>query len=188
MIKIPTIFLRDPQNLATVTANKNPDAEWVFRGEGIPTRKFDGTAIRVRNGKLYKRYDCKTGRIPPELFEPADIPDPITGHWPGWVPVTPADKYVLEGYHNSLATNPATTLELKDGTYELCGPKINGNPEGFNRHLLIIHGQELLTDVGRDYESIRHFLANGLVEGIVYHHLDGRMAKIKTRDFGFKRK
>ena len=47
MIKIPTIFIRDPQNMSLVTRDINPDASWVFDGEAIPTVKKDGTNIRV---------------------------------------------------------------------------------------------------------------------------------------------
>ena len=64
MKKIPTIFKRDPANPSRVTDEVNPDCFWVFNGEGLPTRKFDGTACMVRDGVLYKRYDCKKGRQP----------------------------------------------------------------------------------------------------------------------------
>ncbi len=34
-----------------------PGAEWVQKGEGIATRKWDGCACMIQGGKLYKRYD-----------------------------------------------------------------------------------------------------------------------------------
>lgn len=48
----------------------------------------------IRGGRLFKRYDAKHGKIPPPDFEPAQPPDDVTGHWPGWVPVGegPADQ------------------------------------------------------------------------------------------------
>lgn len=70
------------------------------------------------------------------------------------------------------------------GTYELCGPKINGNPEGYDRHVLISHEYaEELHGVPRDYDGLAAWLADCEFEGIVWHHPDGRMAKIKRRDF-----
>lgn len=37
-----------------------------------------------------------------------------------------------------------------------------------------------------DFEGIKGFLAENVIEGLVWHHPDGRMAKIKRRDFGLK--
>lgn len=157
-----------------------PGAEWVLAGEGVATRKFDGTCCMVRNGRLYKRYDAKHGKTPPVGFEPAQEPDPKTGHWPGWLPVGdgPEDRWHREAFKGD---------EL-DGTYELCGPKLQGNPEGYTTHVLVRHGAEALPEEPRDYASIREFLAKANIEGIVWHHPDGRMVKIKAKDFGLKRR
>ncbi len=74
------------------------------------------------------------------------------------------------------------------GTFELVGPKINGNPERSDLHRLVEHA--LARDVAvpeLTFEGIRSAAlalatADGC-EGIVWHHPDGRMAKIKARDF-----
>ena len=42
-----------------------PENAWVFKGEGIPTRKRDGTACAVIDGVLYLRYDAKHGKPAP---------------------------------------------------------------------------------------------------------------------------
>ena len=77
---------------------------------------------------------------------------------------------------------------LHSGTYELCGPKVQGNPEGYIDHRLIPHGKEEIDpDVPRNFEALKAFLFNAQIEGIVYHHPDGRMAKIKAKDFGISR-
>src|SRR5712691_12134969 len=47
MDKIPTLFLRNPENMRLVTHEVNPEATWVFDGNAVPTRKRDGTNIRV---------------------------------------------------------------------------------------------------------------------------------------------
>lgn len=44
MKKISTLYKKKPENLGRVINEVNPENEWVFNGEGIATRKFDGTA------------------------------------------------------------------------------------------------------------------------------------------------
>jgi hypothetical protein len=68
------------------------------------------------------------------------------------------------------------------------GPKINGNPEGVvGRHQLVRHAAaaKLVGAIAapRDYDGLRDYLAVHPYEGIVWHHPDGRMAKLKARDF-----
>lgn len=66
----------------------------------------------------------------------------------------------------------------------LCGPKINGNPEGCEAHGLLAHGAEHLDLYSPlDFEYLRDWLSKTPFEGIVWHHPDGRMAKLKRRDF-----
>lgn len=63
MKKIPSIFMRDFKgDPSRVTREQNPECAWVFAGEGVATRKYDGTACMVRAGILYKRYDAKKGK------------------------------------------------------------------------------------------------------------------------------
>lgn len=155
-----------------------PGAEWVVAGEGVATRKWDGTCCLVRDGALYKRYDAKHGKTPPPGFEPAQEYDPVTGHMPGWILVGsgPADQWHREAPLDGLA----------DGTYELVGPKVQGNPEHFERHTLIRHGVDVL-DAPRTFDALRDYFATAGMEGIVWHHADGRMVKIKAKDFGVAR-
>ena len=68
----------------------------------------------------------------------------------------------------------------------MIGPKIQGNPEKSDKHVLVPHGRHELS-APRDYESLKLYLADMDIEGIVWHHQDGRMVKIKKKDFGFKR-
>lgn len=181
MRKIPTLFQRNIEGDRRVRDEVTPGCEWVLAGEGEATRKFDGTCCLVRDGKLYKRYDAKRGKNPPPDFEPAQAPDPVTGHWPGWVPVanTPENKYHLEAWVSFLAESDGA-----DGTYELIGPKINGNPERESLHSLVPHGCACYQLPDRSFEGVRRFLESTFIEGIVFHHPDGRMTKIKRRDFG----
>ena len=194
MKKIISLFLRNYETDRLARNEITPGAEWVASGEGIATQKHDGTSCMASDGILYRRYDAKAftidkasgkknewDRKPPEGFEPAQDPDPVTGHWPGWVPVTdnPQDKWHVEAITNFGGPIP-------DGTYELCGPKLQGNPERLFAHILIRHGSNPI-QAPRDFDGIKSYLATADMEGIVWHHPDGRMAKVKKKDFGLKR-
>ncbi len=76
----------------------------------------------------------------------------------------------------------------ENGTYELCGERINGNPEHIIGHVLIRHGKEIIDDAPRTYEKLKIWFEGKDIEGIVWHHQDGRMVKIKAKDYGIKRK
>jgi hypothetical protein len=134
----------------------------------------------VRAGLLYKRYDAKKGKAPPPGFEPCGEPDERTGHNPGWLLVGdgPEDKWHREA--------GSKTRVLSDGTYELCGEKFQGNPEKISGHVFIRHGSEVLENVPRDYDGLKSYFSEHVIEGVVWHHSDGRMAKIKRSDFGFE--
>ena len=186
MKKISTLFKKDPNDLGRVINEINPENQWVIDGEGIATRKLDGTACAVINGALYKRYDVKKGRQVPENAIPCQEPDAITGHWPHWVQCDINNK--ADQYHFEAFDYPRQSLE--DGTYELIGPKVQGNPEEVDKHYLVKHGT--FTYSGFDwgnFEAVEEFLLNANIEGIVFHHkTDGRMCKIRKSDFGIKRK
>lgn len=188
MKKIPSVLERDWQgDRSRVVAELNPDCEWVMRGEGVATRQWDGTAVRVRGGRLFARADAKRGKTPPPGFEPCeDAPDPHTGHWPGWRPAHtgPEDQWLQEAFEASGGET------LCDGTYEAIGPRIGGNPECVDPHRLVRHGADVLRFdwaakwAGDLYRNLISYLWLARIEGIVWHHPDGRMAKIKRRDFG----
>ena len=165
------------KKIAKMTAAGN---EWVLCGEGAATRKRDGTACAVIGGVLHARYDAKRGKTPPPGAIPCQDPDPATGHWPHWVRVdldAPAYRWHAEAW-------AALAEPLPDGTYELCGPAVNGNAEGLAGHVFFRHGEEVLDRVPRTMDGIRKFLERNVMEGIVFHREDGRMAKIRRKDFG----
>lgn len=177
MRKIPTIFERDWEgDRSRVVDAHHTGCEWVFAGEGVATRKFDGTCCLVKGGKLFKRYETK--KSPPPDFVEVGF-DETTGKRVGWRPVGdgPEDKWHREAFGGG----------LQDGTYELIGPKVQKNPEMCPEHCLVLHGSAAFDDVPTRYDELRAWLIDVDVEGIVWHHPDGRMAKIKKRDFGLKR-
>lgn len=184
MKKISTIFKKDPNNLGRVINEVYPQNEWALT-DGVATRKFDGTACAVIKGELYKRFDLKKGRTLPLNAIPCQEPDPITGHHPHWVKCERDDK--ANKYHFEAFDWLSTQMVAPDGTYELIGEKVQGNPENIDRHILVKHGsyKEPLKD--RTFEGIKEYLTHRDIEGIVFHHPDGRMCKIRKSDYGIKR-
>jgi hypothetical protein len=177
MKKIPTIFMRDmTKQPALVTPEWNPKCLWVRDGEGVATAKIDGTCCMVSGGKLFKRRECKDTDPVPDGFELCER-DVITGKSFGWVPVGdgPEDKWHREAFTGQ-----------EDGTYELIGPKVQKNKYSLGSHELLRHGALQNSAVPREFEALREYLRNQEIEGYVWHHSDGRMAKIKRRDFGFR--
>jgi Family of unknown function (DUF5565) len=177
--KIISLYCRNYEGDRLVRDEVVPGAEWVLAGEGVATRKWDGTAVMVEAGKLYKRFDAKVGKTPPATFRPAQDPDPVTGHWPGWVEVGngPDDQWAREAFSGI----------FEDGTYELVGPKVQGNPENFPAHTLVRHGVDVLPEAPRDFAGLRAYFEANAIEGIVWHRENGDMVKIKAKDFAVGR-
>lgn len=195
-----SLFVRDHEGAGLMTNVVNPGAEWVVGGEGLATRKYDGTCCLVSGGSLFSRRDRaltqeyrkrkRSGyagptweHLPPPYGWGAaqEACDPNSGHWPGWLPVGPGpeDRYHREAW--------AWAGGLPEGTYELLGPKIQGNPEHEEFHRLQSHRYADRLDAPRDFAGLVAYFAVHDIEGIVWHHLDGRMVKIKGKDFGIKR-
>jgi hypothetical protein len=169
--KIPTLFERDETRPGRpVTPTVKPECLWVLAGEGIATRKLDGMNVKIVGGILHKRQKPVEGVYDEASYVPARRDDP-------------ADRSLFEAF------DAASSWE--DGIYEALGPKIQGNPEKHGRHALVrvvpFEPWLVLERVPRDFDGLRTFLAAQDLEGIVFHHADGRKAKIKKRDFGLKR-
>ena len=188
MKKIPTLFERvfDNHKIVDILPNVYPGMEWVLEGDGIATEKLDGSCCCVMNGLLYKRYDAKKGKTPPSNAIPCDDPDPITGHWPHWVPVDPTssgDKWFWEAWCNTfdyLGDRPV------DGTYEAIGPHFQTNSYNLYADILAEHGARHVQDLDRSFEGIKKYLEDNEIEGIVFWKDDEPQCKIKRTDFGFK--
>lgn len=185
MRKIPTLFIRDPQDRAHVTSEVNPECQWVLDGEGIATRKYDGTCVMLdEDGNWWARREVKLGKASPPFWLFVDG-DRVTGKSVGWEPIgqSPFAKFHAEAVANK------DIHPFKPGTYELCGPRINGNPEGWTRHRLASHadaetfGVTGVPRLGPDLVALVRALGNQGWEGVVWHHPDGRMAKLKSHDF-----
>lgn len=184
MKKIPTLFVRDENDRRYVTDKVTPGCEWVLADEGQATRKFDGTCVMLdADGRWWARREVKPGKSAPPDFIAVNF-DETTGKTVGWEPI---EQSAFAKYHAEAVENCGPP-EGYTGTFELIGPKINGNPERCEMHLFVEHAFALHVDVPElTFDGIRKTVlaladADGC-EGIVWHHEDGRMAKIKARDF-----
>lgn len=183
MEKIPTLFERD-ENFQVVN---RPRAEcaWVFEGEGVGTEKLDGTNVRltVRSGQLVR---VEKRRNPSKEQKKLGIVD---GWYVDTVEGAGEDKWILAAAANTDVTG------WPDGEHacEALGPRVQGNPLGLDDHVCVPFNLVAPTvdEVPRDYDRLWDFLAQlesryapgHLAEGIVFHHPDGRRAKIKRKDF-----
>lgn len=173
MRKIPTLFVRDETVPGhPVTDECQSECLWVFHGEGIATVKLDGTNIKIEDGVLLKRQKPKEREYDEASYVPCDR-------------ANPADRWAFEAFDAGHEGN---------AIYELVGPKVQGNPQQHASHTLVrvvppsqpiigIDGE--VRSYGRTFDGLRRWLReHPVVEGIVFHHPDGRLAKIKRRDFG----
>ncbi len=185
MEKIPTIFDRGPD--FKVTDQIRVGCEWVFDGEGEATEKIDGTNIRltIRAGELVR---IEKRRNPTKIQKKKGI---IDGWYVDVDEYGKEDKWIVEAARGTNVTN------WPDGEHscEALGPKIQGNSLGLDRHLCVPFNMDIPTfeDVPRSFAGFKAFLrqldskyAPGhIAEGIVFHHPDGRRAKIKRKDFAY---
>lgn len=186
MKKIPTIFVRNPADPLRVSGQKNVACDWVFSGEGVATRKWDGQPLLFEGGLWYKRY---TGDLRGFAGNPLGAiqcgeEEDTTPIW--WVLVdwSKQNQHILEAIRRS------NLWSVKhSGTYEICGPSFCHNREGFDEDRLIKHGAGgIFPQAPVTFVELRDWLQGMDVEGLVWHHPDGRMAKIKKLDFGLRRK
>jgi hypothetical protein len=185
MQKIKSLFIREQVGSKYLaTPEVEPECQWVIDGEGVPTEKIDGTCCAIIDGVFYARHRVKTGKVVPDgWLHWSGYTEQKTGH--GWVPVGngPEHKWHREAWDalNLSQCNPP------DGTYEMVGPKVQRNPCGLESHALWKHGLHLFSGANtppRNFDGLREWLESNHVEGIVWHHPDGRMCKLKRRDFG----
>lgn len=183
MEKIPTIFDRGDD--FKVVNRPREGCEWVFGGEGTATEKLDGTNIRitVRAGQVVR---VEKRRNPSKAQKQQGIID-------GWY--VDADEYGKDDKWIWEAVRGTDVAGWPDGEHsaEALGPSIQGNLLGLPKHLCVPFNLEVPSyeSVPRTYDGLREFLASldskfspgHLAEGIVFHHPDGRRAKIKRKDF-----
>ncbi len=183
MEKIPTLFDRGPN--FKVIDKVRTGCEWVVEGQGRATENLDGTNVRltIRAGQLVR---LEKRRNPTKLQKQAGIVD---GWYVDTIENSKEDKWIVE------ASNNTAFADWPDGEHpcEALGPKIQGNSLGLDDSVCVPFDLEIpvYEDIPRTFESIRdqvmtlpsQYSPEHLAEGIVFHHPDGRRAKIKRKDF-----
>lgn len=190
MKKIPCLLDIDREN-HKVLDRVNPQLGWLLEEdprEPVATRKYDGQAcLLTEDGRWLTRRAVKEGKAAPAGFEAVET-DAVTGTTFGWEPVE--NTSVRKAHEEALESK---LRPIRPGTYELCGPNINGNPERFDTHRLIRH------DVGSvafptlpqvfDTDSPKAELAllfTGYhrygIEGIVWWFRGEPVAKLRVKD------
>ena len=172
MEKIPTLYPRDESKRGhPVMEPAKPECAWVEAGEGQATMKLDGTNVKGDNGKLFKRRKPKERDYDNASYVECSRLDQ-------------GDKYLWEAFDTLLLDFDEKPPE---GIYEAVGPKIQGNREKVDSHQLVLVVPPWVTlhldKAPRTFAGLKEYFESHDIEGIVFHHPDGRFAKIKARDF-----
>ncbi len=188
MNKIPTIFERDPKTYK-VTAEIRPECLWILSEEAIATEKLDGMNVRLttRRGEIVR---VERRNNPTKQQKARGIVEP-------WYreAFRDADQHIIK------ATGFTDVSKWCDGEHccEAIGPSLQNNPLGLKDPVcvsidlgsdsccLALKTQYLATD----FDVFRQWILmlessyspGHPAEGVVFHHWDGRRAKIKRKDF-----
>lgn len=193
MKKIPMLFKINWDNgTSTVDFEAFNDIarERLEGTDAIATRKIDGTAMMLDDeGNWWARRIVKPGKkIPAGFLEVAF--DENTGKHVGWIPAE--DSSFAKFWRKALSN---ADEEFKPGTFELIGPKINGNPEGVDFDMLVAHGTTKIEDFPEVEEIFAsddprtllepifaRFRDEG-IEGVVWWVEGTPVVKLRAKDF-----
>ncbi|MFK8104105.1 MAG: DUF5565 family protein [Saprospiraceae bacterium] len=186
MKKIMTIFDRNWDTDRKVNAKLIVDFDF---SAAIATEKLDGMNIRltIRQAAVVR---VEKRRNPSKIQKAKGITEP----W--YVDAdldNSQDKWIFDAVKNT------DFSEVKDGEWsaEAIGENIQGNPLNLDKNIVFIFSLPELKDkitlsnVPTEFNALKEYLAtqksvigqDTLIEGIVWHHPDGRMVKIKRKDF-----
>lgn len=187
MPKIESPFVRKVINGEYVVTDKIEEGyEWVFEDKSVMAiEKLHGTCVSIiiENGIITMFFN-RAQRIP--FF-------------------SRGKKHLMEGLLNSHERGYIDLLGDGQHFGEIIGPKVNGNPYKLEEHLWIPFNtfcqkhlrykswgkypkdfktiSEWFKDLLPLYASMKGDRENGFVEGIVFTHPDGKMAKLRCDMF-----
>ena len=184
--KMPALFVINRET-HEATNEINEPAAWIFEEPARATLKRDGTSITVTgDGQVFARRSVKRGKTAPPDFILAET-DSFTGHSFGLEPIE-------QSGFNKMFKEAVGEGSLTAGTYELCGPKVNGNPEGLASHKLLAHGSDEADEIpdmsklsrAEAYETLKTIFAGYKergIEGVVWWGAKGKRTKLRVKDF-----
>ena len=185
MPKIKCPFVRRIVDGQYVVVNEiEPGLEWVFEDDSVMAiEKLDGTnvSIIVEHGKITRIFN-RTSEVP--FFNKGK-------------------RFIIEAVMNAYERG---YCNFTDGQYfgEVIGPKLQGNPYKLEDHIWIPFGTYAKDKLQykswgkypKDFETISEWFKElmplfamqrgdkeGFVEGIMFTHPDGRMAKLRKDCF-----
>lgn len=193
MKKIPTMFKReydvDGQMIGLTDIFTNDLCKYALLN-GTVTVKVDGTACMIKEGKLYCRYDSKPNKhgkikpIPSNAIPCQKERDPITGHFPCWIPAdSNMYKWQIEAFKNYVKNGG----DIENGTYEAIGPHFMNNPYNLSEDTLVRHGSKCIdiTTEQRTIEGIKALVRDMNEEGIVIWVGGEPICKLKKIDMKY---
>lgn len=176
-----------------ITGEINPGYEWIFEDGVRAVDKLHGTnlCVIVKDGKIAS-IDNRTQRLVDSAY---GLPVRLKGMAPR----------AYEGVIHALEKEHYVKY-LKEGRNygELIGPRINGNLHGLDRHLFVpfdylfesCHWKSWVQNkYPKDLGSISNWFTtlpslfsqkmkhDGLAEGLIFYHPDGRRAKLRRDHF-----
>lgn len=182
MPKLDSPFIRSGDDYLVIN-EINPEYEWVFEDDSVTCQeKLDGTnvSIVIENGKVSRVFN-RTNEI--DLLDDSPVMEAVRASY-------------KRGY-----------CRFADGQYfgEAVGPRIQGNKYKlseciwlpFNTYFAKHLTYKTWGKYPKDFETISAWFKDGLfplfsashgdkegfVEGVVFHHTDGRMAKLRRDMF-----
>lgn len=196
MQKIPALVSIDREAHRPLRAfNPQALARLAAANAILATRKRDGQAMQFLGGDPTEvtswliRRAVAAGKPAPAGFILVEE-DAVTGKRFGWEPAATASvRKILVQALASFTGTPAPGT-----TFELCGPKMQGNPEGLANHTLFEHGSEgvaipissiLNLPAHEAFDALiaaaRAWEAAG-VEGVVLWVAGAPAVKVRTKD------
>jgi hypothetical protein len=183
-------FTKLPDNKGRIfsglSKETNPENDWVFTDPTVVAyRKLDGASAAIINGNIYSRYMSRqrknTAAQVPLNGIPAQLNiDEATQTHPYWVPAEA--KGTGKHHYNAFINQPG----LPDGTYELIGPSINGNPDDVVINTLMSHNADsLLVKLPEviTREILKQLIISQPWEGLVFRNSNDDMCKLRRVDF-----
>lgn len=186
MKKIKTIFERDWDGNREIIPEYVENGVFVHKLEtATATEKLDGTNIRVtvRNNTVVR---VEKRRNPNKIQKQSGIKEP----WYTDASDSSEDKWIMDAVKNT------DFNEIPDGEWsgEAIGKNIQGNPLNLENNRVVfftLNQAPIFRNVPNSFCDLARWIKvqkskignNCGIEGIVWHLKDGRMYKIKTKDF-----